>query len=148
MGWDSPYGSPMSREQLERRRLAAAEDLRRGVRQADVARKYGVSEASASRWARALRTGGLEALRARKATGVHPKRDQEDLRRLPWALARGATAYGWSTDLWTTKRVAEVIRREFGMAYAYNCMGHLLASLGFFHGNPSPARVRIGDRAG
>jgi len=133
---------------MERRRHAAGRDLLAGMRQADVARKYGVSEASVSRWARALHTGGLEALRARRATGVHPKRDREDLRRLPELLAQGATAYGWSTDLWTTKRVAEVIRREFGVAYPYNCISHLLASLGFFRGNPSPARVRIGDRAG
>ena len=32
-------------------------------------------------------------------------------------LLQGAPAHGWETDLWTWKRVAEVIRRELGIAY-------------------------------
>jgi len=41
MGWATLYGVKWSREQLEQRRLAAGRDLRKGMKQADVARKYG-----------------------------------------------------------------------------------------------------------
>jgi len=50
MGWDLFYGSPMSRERLEWRQFAAAEGLRSGGRQTDVARKYRMRIASMARW--------------------------------------------------------------------------------------------------
>jgi len=131
MGWEAFSWLRLSREQVERRRRAAGRDLQAGLRQAHVARKDGVREASVSRWAKALRHGGPEALRARKATGVSPKLDRKDLRRLPELLARGPMAYGGSTGLWTTKRVATVIEREFGVGYHYNPVGRLLRALGF-----------------
>ena len=121
----------MTREQMERRRLAAARDLRAGPSQADVARKYGVSETSVSRWARRLRDGGLEALRATKAKRPGPRLSKADLGRLRALLIEGAAAHGWSTDLWTTKRIAALIEREFGVRYHFNHMGRLLRRLGF-----------------
>ncbi len=121
----------MTREQVERRRLAAARDLRAGMTQAAVARKYGVSETSASRWAKALRDGGLGALRARKAQGPEPRLSERDRDWLRVLLIEGAASHGWSTDLWTTKRVATLIEREFGVAYHFNHVGRLLLQLGF-----------------
>ena len=32
-------------------------------------------------------------------------------------LLEGAKAHGWRTQLWTAARVAEVIRRHFGISY-------------------------------
>ena len=32
-------------------------------------------------------------------------------------LAQGATAYGWSNNLWTAVRVTEMIQRHFGLSY-------------------------------
>lgn len=131
MGWHAFYGVVLTREQMEQRRLAAAGDLRRGMKQADVARKYGVSEASVSRWAEALREGGPDALRMRKARGAEPKLDGIQRERLVEILKAGPRAAGWSTDLWTGRRVAEVVRREFGMRYNRRYVPVLLRSLGF-----------------
>ncbi len=100
------------------------------MKQAEVARRYGVSEASTSRWARALREGGVGALRARRAPGAEPRLAREELGDLVGMLSRGATAWGWSTDLWTTRRVAELIEREFGVDYNPNYVGRLLHRLG------------------
>jgi transposase len=36
---------------------------------------------------------------------------------LPEVLARGAEAFGFRGQVWTTKRVAEVIQRDFGVSY-------------------------------
>ncbi len=121
----------MNRRQLEQRRMAAALELQAGAKQAEVARRYGVSEASASRWARALREGGRAALEASRGRGgPEPRLSPGELRRLLAMLARGAKAHGWSTDLWTTGRVAELIRREFGVQYHYNHVGKVLKRLG------------------
>ena len=53
-------------------------------------------------------------------------------------LLRGATAHGWRTNLWTTARIAELIRREFAIPYHRDPIGRLLHSLGW--SVPKPER--------
>lgn len=68
------YVPKLSREELERRRLAAgreilAADPGEWGYQARVTRRYGVSTETVSRWNGAVRRGGLDGLRATKARG-------------------------------------------------------------------------------
>jgi hypothetical protein len=46
-----------------------------------------------------------------------PKLSREQLAEVEVALAKGAEATGYTTDLWTLKRVAEVIERVTGVTY-------------------------------
>jgi transposase len=39
------------------------------------------------------------------------------VRELERLLLRGAKAHGWPNDLWSARRVAEVVRRRFGVEY-------------------------------
>ena len=41
----------------------------------------------------------------------------DQLPRLETLLLHGPRAHGWDNDLWTAARVAEVVRREFGIGY-------------------------------
>jgi len=58
-----------SRADMERRRMEAAGDMLNGLSQSGVARKFGVSRTTASRWHLALTTSGLDSLRERKTAG-------------------------------------------------------------------------------
>ena len=58
--------SVLTRDEMEQRRLLAATDLQGGISQSAVARKFGVSRTTASRWCRALNGNGLDALRKRR----------------------------------------------------------------------------------
>ena len=51
--------------------------------------------------------------------------------KVPTLLLRGATAWGFDTDLWTTRRIATVIRREFGVPLHRAHVGRLLTRLGW-----------------
>ena len=51
---NSKWKPKLSREELERRRLTAGEDLLAGMKASDVARKYGVNPSSVTRWKRRL----------------------------------------------------------------------------------------------
>jgi transposase len=51
------------------------------------------------------------------APGPQAKLSAEQLAELPGLLNRGAEAFGFRGEVWTTKRVAEVIKREFGVSY-------------------------------
>jgi transposase len=55
----------------------------------------------------------------------------EKRKRLAGMLMEGATAYGYSTDLWTGPRVVDLIRRRFRVSYHANHISRLLRSLGF-----------------
>lgn len=105
-------------DQLEERRLAAATLLRQGqMTQAAIARHLGVSRASVCRWAVVLQEQGRRGLRARPRTGRPPRLDARAWSRLDRLLAKGAAAAGFETERWTLKRIAALIRREFGVRY-------------------------------
>lgn len=131
MSWGALDGIGLTRGQMEKRRLAAVKDIKRGMMQRSVARKYGVSDGTASRWAKMLRDGGVDALRMTKAKGAESKLNDEQRRRLSEMLVKGAAAHGWSTDLWTLPRVAELIRKEFGVRYHPGRVWWVLRGIGF-----------------
>ena len=66
---------------------------------------------------RCAREGGIEALRRHPPPGPATKLTRSQLAQLPSLLAPGAEAYGYRGDVWSTKRVAEVIWRTFGVSY-------------------------------
>ena len=102
---------------LEGRRLRAWELKQQGWKQQDIAAALGVTPGAVSQWMRRAREGGVEALRRHPATGPTTKLTSEQLAQLPSLLAPGAEAYGYRGEVWTTKRVAEVIWRTFDVSY-------------------------------
>ena len=94
---------------MEKRRKHAARLFKAGTKQAEVARTLGVSRQSVSRWYREWQESGPAALTAAGRAGRKPKLDTTDLRKIDKALRKGARSNGYHTDLWTLKRVAEVI---------------------------------------
>jgi len=102
---------------MERRRLEAARELEAGVRQARLAERFGVSRTTASRWYRALASGGVDALRRRRAKGrpSHLSPLQWEQLRREWLS--GARSRGYPDNEWTTSRLATLIQSEFGVIY-------------------------------
>lgn len=72
---------------------------------------------------------GSEALKRRPAPGTPPRLSEEQRAKLPELLARGAPAHGFRGDVWTCGRVAEVIRKEFGVSYHPAHVSRLLKAL-------------------
>ena len=77
---DTAAPGVLTRDEMESRRLLAAQDLQRGISQSQVARKFGVSRTTASRWDRALSGKGFEALRKRRAPGRPSRLTADQLR--------------------------------------------------------------------
>jgi transposase len=111
----SNYVARLTRDELERRRLLAAADLKAGVKQVEVARKYGTTRASVSRWASALEEDGEAALRRRNPPGRPSKLTEAQWARLEQILLEGPRTVGYSTDIWTGKRVQRLVRDKFGV---------------------------------
>ena len=106
--------------------MQAADLFRRGVIPAEIARRLGVSHQIVSEWRKAWRRGGRAALRSTGHVGRPRKLTQAQLARVERALARGAEANGYATDVWTLARVAEVIQRLTGVSYHPGHVWYLL----------------------
>ena len=104
-------------EALENRRRHAARMFSSGTKQAEVARTLGVSRQSVSRWYKDWQKAGTNGLKAAGRAGRKPKIGAGDLKRIDIALRQGARANGFSTDLWTLRRVAKVIEAITGAHY-------------------------------
>lgn len=107
-----PSGSP---EELERRRLRAITLLQHGMAPVDVARHVGVNRRSVRRWRGSHDRAGRAGVSEKPAPGCPAKLNARRRARLERVLLRGAEAAGFSTPLWTCPRVAEMVRREFGV---------------------------------
>ena len=80
-----------------------------------VARILGVTPSSLRRWRRLARQG--DGLAAKPALGPKPRLTDQQLAALEALLNEGAVAHGWPNHLWTSKRVAVLIQRHFGVRY-------------------------------
>jgi transposase len=118
-------------EALERRRLQAATLLRKGLSEAEVARRVGVHRHSVNRWARILAESGRAGLKQAGRAGRKPLLTPTDLRRLVTQLKRGPEACGYETGLWTTRRVAALIEQTWGVQYHPDHVWKILRSLGW-----------------
>jgi len=131
-------------ERLERRRMRAAELLKQGFSQAQVAEKLRVSRQSVHRWRRALEQGGRQALRSAQRKGPAPHLSQRQLQELNAALLAGPGQFGFSSELWTLPRIAEVIRRLFAVRYHPGHVWRILRRLGWSCQRPE-ARAKERD---
>jgi transposase len=120
----------LSREEMEKRRLAAASELLGGLTQSKVAAKYGVSRTTASRWARALTNKGVDGVRKRRATGRPSRLRPDQLAELREIYTEGALACGFESDRWTTSKLAMIIDKRFNVHYDQDHVGRLLHKLG------------------
>lgn len=122
--------SRLSAEQMEERRRAAVQMVRRGRSQAEVAREVGVSATAVSLWTRRMQARGLRELKARPRTGRPSRLSPQQWREVRRILRRGAKRAGYQTERWTLRRVAHLIERHFGVCYHPNYLAVPLRKLG------------------
>ena len=116
----------------EGRRLRAWELKQEGWKQRDIARALGVSKGAVSQWMKRAEQEGIEALKHRPPPGAKAKArlSEEQRAKIAELLARGAPAHGFRGEVWTCARVAEVIRKEFGVSYHPAHVSRLIRALG------------------
>lgn len=120
-----------SAKELERRRRRAMRLLDDGRSLGEVAEVIGCHPSSVMRWRDARAQEGEAGLKVKKAPGRPRKLSEAQAERLLELLLEGAVAQGYRTELWTTQRIAEVVRREFGVDYHPDHVGRLMRSLGW-----------------
>ena len=107
---------PGTAAELERRRRLALSKLQDGYTVAEVAEVLGVSERAVYLWQAAGKRGvdGVKAKPPPRRKGKLTAHQERTV--LTWFL-RSPKSFGFNTELWTGRRVAEVIRRKWGVDF-------------------------------
>jgi transposase len=126
-----PDNDPPPHDWKEGRRLRALELFETGWKAIRIAAALGVTRGAVSQWLAAAREGGKQALRHRPLPGATPKLTADQRAQIPELLSKSAETYGFVGDVWTTKRVATVIARTFGVRYHPAHVSRLLRQIGW-----------------
>ncbi|EMN44860.1 winged helix-turn helix [Leptospira weilii str. LNT 1234] len=60
---------------------------------------------------------------------------------------KGPISNGYPNELWSTYRVSEIIRKEFGVTYHQDYVGTLLHQLGFSYQKPKRRALERDEKA-
>jgi transposase len=131
----------------EGRRLRAWALFEQGWKVGKIAAALGVTHGAVSQWLARARAGGATSLRDRKRPGRVPRLTPDQQAQAPALLARGAEAWGFHGDRWTRARVAEVLRREFGVRYHPAHISRLLAGWGWSLQKPQRQAIQRDEAA-
>jgi len=123
-----PHGSA---EELERRRRRGVALLQKGHGVREVARMVGVTPGAVVAWRKQYEEKGEGGLACKPHPGPKPKLSAVQLKKLLRLLEKGAQAHGYLTELWTLPRMAEVIRKQFGVTYDPSQVWRILQALGW-----------------
>jgi transposase len=126
-----------SASELEAVRRRAVQLVLDGRTQAAVAVALGVHSVTVAKWMARHRAAGDDGLAARPAPGrprfLTPAQDQQVRQ---W-LAQKPTAHGFPTDLWTARRVADLIQRRFGVSFHRHYLRAWLSQRGYSPQRPT-----------
>src|SRR5262249_16130273 len=101
--------------ELERRRRRAVALVEGGESPGLLARILGVPRPALRRWRPLARRP--DGLAAKPNRGPRPRLSDQQLAVLEALLDQGAVAHGWPNHLWTSRRVAVMVERHFGVRY-------------------------------
>lgn len=119
--------------------------LHRGVPKSRIASMLRVTRMTVFRWERKMEKEGPTSWKNWPSRGRPPKLTPRKKKRLRTILVEGARTQGYSADLWTLKRMVEVIEREFGVKYRESGVWYLPKDLRFSAQIPLPRAMERGE---
>ena len=132
-----------SAPELERRRKLAVARVRAGYSQQEVAAFLGVHRGTVSRWVCTARARGLDALKAKPTPGRPRKLSARQEKTVLGWVVKPPTSFGFSTDLWTSRRLAALIEQRWGIHFNSNYLVEWLRARAHTPQKPAqPARER------
>jgi transposase len=144
MGRDVLYSKSMRtterkppRSWPEGRRRRAWELHQQGWTQQRIAEALDVTQGAVSQWLKRATMQGVEALRDHPAPGAKPLLSADQQAQLVALLLEGAEAHGFRGEVWTCRRVAQLIKDQFRVSYHPDHVGRLLRQLGWSAQRPT-----------
>jgi transposase len=123
-----PHGTPKT---LEQRRRRAVRLLKQGHTYRDGAEQLEASLSSVVRWQQDYLKDGLSGLKPQVHPGRPPLLSEQQKEALTHILVKGPLEAGYSTDLWTLKRIGKVVSKSFRINYCLSNLWYLMSGLGW-----------------
>lgn len=101
-----------------------------------VAAAYGVDRTTLYRWVRRFEIGGEQGLQRKLGSGRPRLLPRFDVFALNDVLVEPASEFGFETDLWTVKRVRQVVQEHYGVAVSARTIWRRLRDAGFTYQKP------------
>jgi transposase len=95
----------------------------------EIARRVGCNASSVMRWRDRWDALGEQGLRIGTLPARPTRVSKQQKYELVQLLLKGPMAFGWRTDVWTTQRVAALIKKEFSTDYHFTHVARILLSL-------------------
>lgn len=133
----------LSREQREKVRLKAGKLFKKGVTQAEIARKFKVTPAAVNYWHKEWQEHGIRGLKSLGHPGFSSKLTEEKRKSFKQAILKGPLAYGYETNLWTLPRLAAVMKKVAKVRFSEVWTWHIVRDLGF---TPQKPQVKAKER--
>lgn len=121
----------MSREGREKARVEAGKFFKKGVSQAEVARRFGATRTAALYWHRAWEKDGIRGLKSKGRSGFASRLTGQKRAKFKRAIEQGPEHHGFETQLWTLTRLAAVMKKTTGVHFGHNHTWEIVRSLGF-----------------
>ena len=118
-------------QRLRKRRQKAIAFFEQGQRQAAVAKVLKVSRQSVSRWYHDWINKDNQAIHGATRAGRKRWLSKEQVAQIQKELLKGAMAHGYSSDLWTLPRVAQVIEMATAVHYHPGHVWRVLRQMGW-----------------
>lgn len=130
-----------SAAELEKRRRLAVQRVAEGWTQKAVADFLGVTPRAVGSWVAAHRKSGDAGLNGKPHPGASPKLSKRQTESVLAWLARSPRAWGYQTELWTTRRLAEVIEKKYKIRFNANYLADWLTQRGYTPQKPQTKAV-------
>src|SRR5215212_2429175 len=127
----------------ELRRQRAWELYQQGWTQVRIATALGVTQGAVSQWLARASSNDPTALADHPPPGRPPALSADQLAHLVELLRQGAEAHGFLGDVWTRRRVAQLIKEQFAISYHPTHVGRLLRQIGW---SPQKPIIRASQR--
>ena len=123
------HGSSDKSEIREWKRKQGFEMLKKGMKKSVISKKLGVNRKTVYNWSVKLeQSGDWHDIKQPGSKSKLTKDQKEKLKRI---IDGGPRSYGYDTDLWTLKRISEVISGEFDVSYNTTHIWRVLKNLGY-----------------
>lgn len=132
---------------MEAFRRKAVERVLKGQTQASVAEALGVHPVTVAKWMARHRAAGDAGLAAKPTPGrprfLSPSQEQQ----VKTWLTQKPSEHGFRTDLWSSRRIVDLIRRKFGITFHPASMRRWLTERGYSPQRPARKARQRNDEA-
>jgi len=137
--------TPGTAAELERRRRLAVHRLQEGMAPRSVAQFLEVHIRTVRKWWAAYKRHGEAGLDAKPQSGRPSKLKPRQVTQVLSWFRQSPRSFGFATDLWTARRVGQVIERKWGVQFNHRYLNRWLTGRGITPQRPQRV-AREADR--